>query len=192
MALIEEHVDEYPRDALVLSLALGVFGLLGFSGRADFHEAQLALLQRLAPRWDEDWWFLTYLGWARIELGDIATGAAEVERALALNAHNAYAAHARAHGYFEAGEADAGTAFIEGWLPDYDRRSQLHAHLSWHQALFELARGNSARAGALYADAIRPPRRTRRRCSISPMPRLSCGAGGSIRRLRRSTMPGPK
>src|SRR5258708_3250194 len=109
LAMLEEHVAEFPRDALVLSLALGVFGLLGFSGRADFHEAQLALLLRLAPRWDEDWWFLTYLGWARIETRDVAAGTREVDRALALNPKNAYAAHARAHGYHEAGDA-AGSA----------------------------------------------------------------------------------
>ncbi len=156
MAMLEEHVAEFPRDALVLSLALGVFGLLGFSGRADFHEAQLALLLHLAPRWDEDWWFLTYLGWARIELGDISAGAREVERALDLNPRNAYAAHARAHGYYEAGDAEGGAAFVEAWLPGYDRRSQLHGHLAWHLALCELARGNSERARALYADAIRP------------------------------------
>jgi tetratricopeptide (TPR) repeat protein len=156
LAAIEEHAAEHPRDALPLSLALGVFGLLGFSGRVDFHEAQLALLETLAPRWPEDWWFLTYLGWARIELGDLASGVREVERALALNPQNAYAAHARAHGYHEAGEAEAGAAFIAAWLPGYDRRSQLHCHLSWHQALFELARGNPERALALYADDIRP------------------------------------
>lgn len=156
MAMLEEHVAEFPRDALVLSLALGVFGLLGFSGRVDFHEAQLALLERLAPRWDEDWWFLTYLGWARIELGDIASGALEVERALILNPRNAYAAHARAHGYYEAGDAESGARFVEGWLPGYDRKSQLHGHLSWHLALCELARGNAERARALYAEAIRP------------------------------------
>jgi tetratricopeptide (TPR) repeat protein len=156
MALLEEHVAEFPRDALVLSLALGVFGLLGFSGRADFHEAQLALLESLEPRWDEDWWFLTYLGWARIELGDTVAGVREVERALALNPKNAYAAHARAHGYYEAGDAAGGAGFIEGWLPRYDRKSQLHGHLSWHLALCELARGNPERAAALYADAIRP------------------------------------
>ncbi len=156
MAMLEEHVAEFPRDALVLSLALGVFGLLGFSGRVDFHEAQLALLLRLAPRWDEDWWFLTYLGWARIELGDISAGAREVERALDLNPRNAYAAHARAHGYYEAGDAEGGAAFVEAWLPGYDRRSQLHGHLSWHLALCELARGSSERARTLYADAIRP------------------------------------
>ena len=156
MVLLEEHVAEYPRDAMVLGLALGVFGLFGFGGRADFHDAQLALLERLAPRWPEDWWFLTYLGWARIELGDIARGAAEVERALALNPRNAYAAHARVHGYFEAGETATGAAFIDEWLPTYDRTSQLHGHLSWHLALFELARGNADRAAALYRDAIRP------------------------------------
>src|SRR5216683_3920308 len=156
MAMLEEHVTEFPRDALALSLALGVFGLLGFSGRLDHHEAQLALLERLAPQWDEDWWFLTYLGWARIETGDVAAGVREVERALALNPNNAYAAHARAHGYYEAGDAESGAAFIAGWLPGYDRRSQLHCHLSWHRALFELACGRPEEARALYDDAIRP------------------------------------
>ncbi len=156
MALLEEHVADYPRDALVLSLALGVFGLLGFSGRIDHHEAQLTLLENLARHWGEDWWFLTYLGWARIELGDVARGAAEVERALDGNPRNAFAAHARAHGYFEAGDPERGAAFIEGWLPGYDRTSQLHCHLSWHLALFELARGNPDRARELYVDSIRP------------------------------------
>src|SRR5205823_2303655 len=61
MASLEGHAAEYPRDALPLSLALGVFGLFGFSGRLDHHEAQLAFLEQLAPRWGEDWWFLTYL-----------------------------------------------------------------------------------------------------------------------------------
>ena len=156
MARLEAHVADYPRDALALSPALGVFGLLGFSGRVDHHEAQLALLKRLAPEWDEDWWFLTYLGWARIETGDVATGEHEVERALALNPHNAFAAHARAHGYYEAGDAESGAAFIEAWLPGYDRQSQLHCHLSWHRALFELACGRPEQARALYEDAIRP------------------------------------
>src|SRR5438046_6989169 len=112
MARLDAHVAEYPRDALALSPALGVFGLLGFSGRIDHHEAQLALLKRLAPEWDEDWWFLTYLGWARIETGDVATGAHEVERALTLNPHHAFAAHARAHGCQGAGEAKSGAAVI--------------------------------------------------------------------------------
>jgi len=156
MALLEEHMADHPRDGVPLSLALGVFGLLGFSGRLDHHEAQLALLERLAPHWGDDWWFLTYLGWARIETGDVARGAAEVDRALIGNPRNAFAAHARAHGYFEAGDPERGAAFVKNWLPDYSRAGQLHCHITWHLALFELARGNAERAKALYVDAVRP------------------------------------
>ena len=156
LALVRGHAREYPRDALPLSLALGVFGLLGFSGRLDHHEAQLALLQELAPQWGEDWWFLGYLGWAYIETGDVATGVPLVERSLAGNPRNAHAAHQRTHGFFEAGDAAGGAAFLADWLPGYPRAGQLHCHLSWHLALFELAQGNPDRAYAVYLDNIRP------------------------------------
>ena len=154
--LVRSHAAVYPRDALPLSLALGVFGLLGFSGRVDHHEAQLALLEELAPSWGEDWWFLGYLGWAYIETGAVEIGTRLVERSLAGNPRNAHAAHQRVHGFFESGDAAGGAAFLEAWLPDYDRAGQLHCHLSWHLALFELARGNSDRARAIYLDSIRP------------------------------------
>ena len=156
LAMVRAHVAEFPRDALPLSLALGVFGLLGFSGRRDHHEAQLALLEELAPHWGDDWWFLGYLGWAHIETGAVATGTRLVERSLAGNPRNAHAAHQRVHGYFEAGDAVGGAGFVEDWLKGYEREGQLHCHLSWHLALFELARGNAERAGAIYLDNIRP------------------------------------
>ena len=156
LATVRAHAAEYPRDALPLSLALGVFGLLGFSGRRDHHEAQLALLKELAPHWGDDWWFLGYLGWAYIETGEVAKGTELVERSLAGNRHNAHAAHQRVHGFFEAGDADGGADFIENWLPVYDRTGHLHCHLSWHFALFELARGNAESARLIYLDNIRP------------------------------------
>ena len=156
LAAVRAHAGECPRDALPLSLALGVFGLLGFSGRRDHHQAQLALLEELAPDWGEDWWFLGYLGWARIETGAVAAGTPLVERSLALYPRNAHAAHQRAHGYFEAGDAAGGADFVEHWLAGYERAGHLHCHLSWHLALFELARGDSGRAMAIYLDSIRP------------------------------------
>ena len=67
LALVHMYVSEYLRDALPLSVALAVFGLLGFSRRLDHHEAELALLEELAPHSGEDWWFLGCLGWAYIE-----------------------------------------------------------------------------------------------------------------------------
>jgi hypothetical protein len=156
LSLVREHAAQCPRAALPLSLALGVFGLLGFSGRRDHHEAQLALLEELAPHWPEDWWFLGYLGWAQIETGAVAAGTRAVDRSLELNPGNAHGARQRAHGFFEAGDAEGGAAFIENWLRGYARAGHLHCHLSWHLALFEMARGNNARAMAVYRDAIRP------------------------------------
>ena len=156
LAMVRAHAAEYPRDALPLSLALGVFGLLGFSGRRDHHEAQLELLEQLAPHWGDDWWFLGYLGWAYIETGEVARGTLLVERSLAGNSRNAHGAHQRVHGFFEAGDAAGGAEFLAAWLPEYDRAGHLHCHLSWHSALFELARGDSERARAIYLDNIRP------------------------------------
>jgi len=49
LTMVRAHASEYPRDALPLSLALGVFGLLGFSGHRDHHQAQPPLPS--APAW---------------------------------------------------------------------------------------------------------------------------------------------
>jgi tetratricopeptide (TPR) repeat protein len=156
MAAVDAHLEKFPRDALVLSLVLGVYGLIAFSGRSDHHEAQRALLESLAPRWGEDWWFLGYLGWSHVETGDPRGGAEIVERALARNARNAHAAHARTHAHVELGETVAGVEFLTGWVRDYDAAAQLHCHLNWHLALFELDLGESERALARYRAAIRP------------------------------------
>jgi hypothetical protein len=156
MRSLEGHIEECPRDAMVLGLALGVYGLLGFSGRVDHHEAQLALLERLAPHWDEDWWFDTYRGWAKIETGDLAAGIPLVERSLPKNPGNAHGAHARAHGYHEAGDAVGGARFVDAFLRTYDTAGQLHCHISWHAALFALEQGDAVEAREIFATSVRP------------------------------------
>ncbi|MFZ2158236.1 MAG: tetratricopeptide repeat protein, partial [Bradyrhizobium sp.] len=84
MSGAEQHLDEFPRDALILSLLLGAFGLYAFSGRADHDAAKLAICQRHASHYGEDWWFLTYLGWSHTEAGQAGVGRALTERALPL------------------------------------------------------------------------------------------------------------
>ncbi len=49
LAAVRAHVAEFPRDALVLSLSVGAFGLIAFSGRPDHNAVLLALLDPLAP-----------------------------------------------------------------------------------------------------------------------------------------------
>ena len=152
----EAHLDEFPRDALVLSLLLGAFGLYAFSGRADHDAARLTICARNAPHYGEDWWFLTYLGWSHVEAGNAATGRSLTERALSLRPANANAAHSLAHALFEQGDAAAGRAFLSGWLPAHQGASFLHGHLCWHIALTALEAGDPDGALAIYEQQIKP------------------------------------
>jgi tetratricopeptide (TPR) repeat protein len=151
-----EHLRQFPRDALVLSLATGVYSLTGFSGRRDRNQLLLGILEELAPAYGDDWWFLNVHAFACTEAGDPGRGRRLVERSLRLHPRNAHAAHALAHVYYEEGDSVGGAAFVGSWLPGYERAGQLHCHLSWHLALFELGRGDAARAAQIYDDSIRP------------------------------------
>src|SRR5581483_11612291 len=71
LAAVKEHLAAYPRDAMVLAPCTGVFGLIGFSGRAGREAELLALLEPLAKAYGEDWWFLSALAFAQVEVGDI-------------------------------------------------------------------------------------------------------------------------
>ncbi|AXF26017.1 tetratricopeptide repeat protein 38 family protein [Burkholderia pyrrocinia] len=151
------HADRWPRDIVILSLPLGAFGLFAFSGMAGHDQARVDLCERHARHFDaDDWWFLTYRGWAHGENGDVARGRALTERALELRRHNVNAAHAVAHVLYEAGANDDADAMIAGWLPEYDRSGVLHSHIAWHAALIALERGDTDRALAIYTAHVAP------------------------------------
>jgi tetratricopeptide (TPR) repeat protein len=155
----EQHLDEFPRDALVLSLLLGAFGLYAFSGRADHDAAKLAVCERHARHYGEDWWFLSYLGWSHVEAGNLLVGRFLSERAISLRAENANAAHGLSHAMFEQRDMDEGQKFLSQWLPAHDRQSFLHGHLWWHLALTALDAGDLDSALAIYEQQIRPASR---------------------------------
>src|SRR5258707_15724199 len=60
----ERHLDEWPHDAVVMSLLLGAFGLFAFSGMADHDQARQDLCERHAASYGEDWWVLPNSCWA--------------------------------------------------------------------------------------------------------------------------------
>jgi tetratricopeptide (TPR) repeat protein len=152
----EQHLEEFPRDALVFSLLLGAFGLYAFSGRSDHDAARLAICERHARHYGEDWWFLTYLGWSQTEAGNVGIGRTTTERAIALRPENGNAAHVLSHALFEQGDTAAGRTFLSGWLPAHEHASFLHCHLSWHVALTALEAGDLDGALGIYRQHIRP------------------------------------
>jgi hypothetical protein len=48
------HLETHPRDAIVMSLPLGAFGLFAFSGMADHDQARVDLCQRYAHHYGDD------------------------------------------------------------------------------------------------------------------------------------------
>jgi hypothetical protein len=152
-----QHLERWPRDTLVFSLPLGAFGLLAFSGRSDHDKARVDLCERHARHFPaDDWWFLTYRGWSRGEIGDVALARTLTERALELRWNNANAAHAATHVMHEAGAPADAEALLRRWLPGYDRGGILHGHLAWHGALVALERGDAETALAIYGASVAP------------------------------------
>lgn len=152
-----EHLDQWPRDAVILALPMGAFGLFAFSGMANHDQARVDLCERHAAHYaDDDWWFLTYRGWSHVENGAVSHGRELAQRALDIRSANANAAHAVSHAMFEAGAGAEAERMLAGWLPGYDRSGILHGHLAWHGALAALERGDAERALAVHATHIQP------------------------------------
>jgi hypothetical protein len=150
------HLETAPRDALVMSLPLGAFGLFAFSGMAGHDQARVDLCERHAHHYGDDWWFLTYHGWSLTENGELARGRAMTERAFGLRRANANAVHSLLHAMFEDGSLTEADALVTEWIPGYDRSGILHGHISWHQALGALEQSDAAKALAIYADVLKP------------------------------------
>jgi tetratricopeptide (TPR) repeat protein len=150
------HLQTWPRDAVILSLPLGAFGLFAFSGMAAHDQARVDLCERYRREHDEHWWFQTSYGWALVENNTPVEGRRLIETSFETKPDNANSAHALAHAMYEQGAAREADAMIEAWLPGYDRTGILHAHLAWHQALTALEQGEAARATAIYSELVRP------------------------------------
>ena len=164
------HLEQWPRDAVILSLPLGAFGLFAFSGMADHDSARVELCERYAHHYGDDWWFLTYLGWSHTENGNPDAGRRISQRGFDLRRENANAVHALAHAMFEDGSRADAEDLIAGWLPLYDRSGLLHGHVTWHQALLALDHGDIDRASAIYANTIQP--------KINPAPPINVMTDG--------------
>ena len=143
LALVDEHVAEFPRDALLVNQAGSA---IGFAGGADREERRAAFLERLAPAYGDDWWFQSALAFTYHEVDRFEESRRLSERSLQQYPGNANASHNIAHICFETVDTDGGAAFLEEWLGGYDARASFHCHLAWHQAMFELQRGRHTRA----------------------------------------------
>jgi tetratricopeptide (TPR) repeat protein len=147
LALVDEHVAEFPRDAMLVNQASSAIAL---AGRRDREEHRVAFLERLAPAYGDDWWFQSALAFTYHEVDRFGESRRLSEASLQQYPRNASAAHNLAHIAFETLDIDAGAAFLDEWMAGYDRRATFHCHLAWHQAMFALHEGRYAQALAIF------------------------------------------
>ena len=153
LGLIEEHLKEFPRDALLVNQAGSTIGL---GGRPDREAARVGFVEALAGAYGDDWWYHSALGFTYHEVGRFEESRRLSERSLAQYPGNANASHNLAHVCYETVDHEGGIAMLSSWLEGYDRRAPFHCHLAWHLALFELQCDRPERSLAIFERDIAP------------------------------------
>ena len=153
LSLAKSHTESWPQDAIVLSLLLGPFGLLAFSGDRQWRQQNIELLNLVAPAFPEDdWWFASTVGFMSAETNDLVAARSMAEKALQLR-NTGNCAHTLAHVHFEETAVDEGQAFIRDWCQQYPDSDMRH-HMFWHSAMLSLEMGETDGLLDLYASEL--------------------------------------
>ena len=116
IAAAHAHLEAWPRDAVVVSIAGHHNGPIGASGRVGQKREIAVLLDRLAPHYGDDGWFLSYHAMGLVEDGRCEAARLAMDRSMALNHANAYGAHSMTHVYYKSGDPEGARAFLRSWL----------------------------------------------------------------------------
>ena len=145
LPLALEHLTQWPLDVFVFGQIVGPFGLFAFSGRQDWQQECLNLLEQYSKKFpSDDWWFLSSQAFALAETGNLQIAERVAEQAWEI-AHNGTCAHSLSHVHFEQCALHEGIAFIDHWITKHEgARSDMRHHLMWHQALFNMELGNTS------------------------------------------------
>ena len=133
------HLTAYPRDALLLSIAVPT---IAFAGVTDWPEQAWSIVERAAPAYGDDWWFTGLLAFVRQEQRRFDEAMELSCRSLAEEPCAGHSAHARAHAHYETGDHAAGLAWMDGWVTGDGAGTDSLTHFSWHAALHELSLGD--------------------------------------------------
>ncbi|UPK77037.1 pyridine nucleotide-disulfide oxidoreductase [Nocardioidaceae bacterium SCSIO 66511] len=151
------HLRTYPRDALLLSVAVPT---IAFSGVTTVPAQAWQIVEGAQSAYGDDWWFNGLLGFIRQEQGRFDEAMDLARRSLDENPGAGHSVHARAHVHYETGDHDAGLAWITDWIDTSGPDADNLAHFSWHAALHELSNGDLASVRRRFENELAPPRVT--------------------------------
>ena len=141
---------------LIAQMCAGVFGLIGFSGSPGRESEQLSFLSGIAPAYGDDWWLLSQLAFAQLEVGQLEQAETNIEAALDGNSDSAHSKHVKAHLFYEQLRDDEGLDYLTGQWKAYDPSASLYNHISWHVGLWSLESGRLDQMWQVLDDHIAP------------------------------------
>ena len=133
------HLASYPRDALLLSIAVPT---IAFAGVTEVPEEAWSIVERAAPAYGDDWWFTGLLAFIRQEQRRFDEAMELSCRSLSEEPGAGHSAHARAHAHYETGDHAAGLSWMGDWLTRDGAATESLTHFAWHAALHELSLGD--------------------------------------------------
>ncbi|MGH3359801.1 MAG: pyridine nucleotide-disulfide oxidoreductase [Nocardioidaceae bacterium] len=151
------HLRTYPRDALLLSVAVPT---IAFAGVTSVPEQAWSIVEGAADAYGDDWWYAGLLGFIRQEQGRFDEAMSLAQRSLAANPGAGHSVHARAHVHYETGDHDAGLRWISEWIDTSGPDADNLAHFSWHAALHELSNGDLTAVRTRFENELAPPHAT--------------------------------
>ena len=148
------HLRSYPRDALLLSIAVPT---IAFAGVTTVPQESWSIVERAHPAYGHDWWYSGLLAFIRQEQGRWDEAMELSCASLAVEPSAGHSVHARTHVHYETGDHQAGLDWLDGWIHGPGRTAENLAHYSWHAALHELSMGDFAAVRSRYAAELAPP-----------------------------------
>jgi hypothetical protein len=152
-APLVRHLEEYPRDALLLSIAVPT---IAFAGVTKVAEESWSIVEDAAPAYGDDWWFAGLLAFVRQEQRRYDDAMALSCRSLDVEPVAGHSAHARAHAHYETGDHQGGLRWLDAWIRDSGPTVDNLVHFSWHAALHELSDGDLAAVRRRYLTQLGP------------------------------------
>ncbi|MBM9458940.1 pyridine nucleotide-disulfide oxidoreductase [Nocardioides sp. zg-536] len=147
------HLAAYPRDALLLTVAMPT---IAFAGLADAPDRGCGIVEAAAPAYGDDPWLAGLLAFVRSEQRRFGEAMELSCRSLQADPGGGHAAHARAHAHYETGDHESGLSWLDGWINDAGAGVDSLTHFSWHAALHELTLGDLAAVRARYLRELQP------------------------------------
>ncbi|NYI47452.1 tetratricopeptide (TPR) repeat protein [Nocardioides aromaticivorans] len=147
------HLASYPRDAVLLSVAMPT---IAFAGVTDLPEQAWRIVEAAAPAYGDDAWINGLMAFVRQEQRRFDDAMDLACRSLAVEPSGGHAAHARAHAHYETGDHAAGLAWMDSWVLGDGAATDSLTHFSWHAALHELSLGDVAAVRRRYDEQLQP------------------------------------